>query len=180
MAHGYLESAGVNSILHIDAAGGMDVGLTFVHPARIVAGVAGGGEGFYVVEPGSPEGYVAVVSERRSMTGLPRVVLHLWGVTGAGPPEEDQAQELGFYSLLYLAQALGTVDLPEPVRIAVVTDGVHDVTGQEPLFPEKATVLGPCQVIPQEYANVSCRNIDRAVSGAPPAAGPDHAGVADG
>ena len=39
MAHGYLESAGVNSILHIDDAGGMDVGLTFVNPARIVVRV---------------------------------------------------------------------------------------------------------------------------------------------
>ena len=39
MAHGYLESAGVNSILQIDDAGGMDVGLTFVNPARIVVRV---------------------------------------------------------------------------------------------------------------------------------------------
>ncbi len=39
MAHGYLESAGVNSILHIDDAGGMDVGLAFVNPARIVVRV---------------------------------------------------------------------------------------------------------------------------------------------
>ena len=39
MAHGYLESAGVNSMLHIDDAGGMDVGLAFVNPARIVVRV---------------------------------------------------------------------------------------------------------------------------------------------
>ena len=36
MAHGYLESAGVDSALLIDDAGGMDVGLAFVNPARIV------------------------------------------------------------------------------------------------------------------------------------------------
>jgi ribosomal protein L21 len=34
-----LESAGVNSMLHIDDAGGMDVGLAFVNPARIVVRV---------------------------------------------------------------------------------------------------------------------------------------------
>ncbi len=39
LAHGYLESAGVNSMLHIDDAGGMDVGLAFVTPARIVVRV---------------------------------------------------------------------------------------------------------------------------------------------
>ena len=36
LAHGYLEDAGLDSILHIDDAGGMDVGLAFVNPARLV------------------------------------------------------------------------------------------------------------------------------------------------
>ena len=36
MAHGYLKSAGVDAALLIDDAGGMDVGLAFVNPARIV------------------------------------------------------------------------------------------------------------------------------------------------
>ena len=36
LAHGYLDSAGVDSALHIDDAGGMDVGLAFVNPARLV------------------------------------------------------------------------------------------------------------------------------------------------
>ena len=36
LANGYLENAGVDSALHIDDAGGMDVGLAFVNPARIV------------------------------------------------------------------------------------------------------------------------------------------------
>ncbi len=36
MAHGYLESAGVDAALLIDDAGGMDVGLAFVNPARLV------------------------------------------------------------------------------------------------------------------------------------------------
>jgi hypothetical protein len=39
LAHGYLESADVDSILHIDDAGGMDVGLAFVNPARLVVRV---------------------------------------------------------------------------------------------------------------------------------------------
>ena len=36
LAHGYLEGAGVDSVLHVDDAGGMDVGLSFVNPARLV------------------------------------------------------------------------------------------------------------------------------------------------
>ena len=36
LAHGYLKSAGIDAALHIDDAGGMDVGLAFVNPARLV------------------------------------------------------------------------------------------------------------------------------------------------
>ena len=39
LAHGYLESAGVESALLIDDAGGMDVGMAFVNPARLVVRV---------------------------------------------------------------------------------------------------------------------------------------------
>ena len=39
IAHGYLKSAGVDAALLIDDAGGMDVGLAFVNPARLVVRV---------------------------------------------------------------------------------------------------------------------------------------------
>ena len=39
LARGYLESAGVDSALFIDDAGGMDVGLAFVNPARLIVRV---------------------------------------------------------------------------------------------------------------------------------------------
>ena len=39
LAHGYLETAGVASALLIDDAGGMDVGMAFVNPARLVVRV---------------------------------------------------------------------------------------------------------------------------------------------
>jgi hypothetical protein len=39
LAHGYLEDAGVATALFIDDAGGMDVGLAFVNPARVVVRV---------------------------------------------------------------------------------------------------------------------------------------------
>ena len=39
LAHGYLETAEVESALLIDDAGGMDVGMAFVNPARLVVRV---------------------------------------------------------------------------------------------------------------------------------------------
>jgi NAD(P)-dependent dehydrogenase (short-subunit alcohol dehydrogenase family)/acyl carrier protein len=46
------------------------------------------------------------------------------------------------------------------VEIAAVTDGVFEVTGAETLRPITATILGPCQVIPQEYPRLACRSVD--------------------
>ncbi|HET8840399.1 MAG TPA: SDR family NAD(P)-dependent oxidoreductase, partial [Ktedonobacteraceae bacterium] len=65
----------------------------------------------------------------------------------------------GFYSLLLLAQALGNQEIPD-CELSVLSTGVHSITGDEQICPEKATILGPCRVITQEYAGIRCRNID--------------------
>ena len=71
-----------------------------------------------------------------------------------------EAQTLGLHSLLFLAQALGEQDVTGSLEIEVISNNVHVVTGEEVSFPEKSTVLGACKVIPLEYLNVRCRNID--------------------
>src|SRR5205823_8078134 len=87
---------------------------------------------------------------------LPHRIVHLF-LTGVG---EESSRERGFYSLLYLAQALGEHSLAAPLRLEVVSSNVYEVTGSERIQPEKAAALGPVKVIPQEYANVQCRSID--------------------
>ena len=61
---------------------------------------------------------------------------------------------------MFLAQALGKQNFNEHLQIAVISNNLQEVTGEENLCPEKATLLGPCKVIPQEYLNISCRSID--------------------
>nr|VFJ75372.1 MAG: Acyl transferase domain-containing protein [Candidatus Kentron sp. FW] len=70
---------------------------------------------------------------------------------------------VGFYSLLFLAQALGKRNVTDEIRIAVVSSNMQAVTGEEDLHPEKATVLGPVRTIGQEYPNLACRSIDIAI-----------------
>ena len=128
--------------------------------ARAAAGAS------YVIDPASATDYEALLSELASADKRPEQILHLWGVTGAVPvacsvfDACERAQERGFYSLLFLAQAIGNYLGSAPVNITAVTDELHELTGSENLRPAKATVLGPCRVIPQEYPGVSCRNVD--------------------
>ncbi|HEX6862096.1 MAG TPA: SDR family NAD(P)-dependent oxidoreductase, partial [Thermoanaerobaculia bacterium] len=82
---------------------------------------------------------------------IPDCIVHLGCV--------DEGED-GFHSLLALARALADRGVTHPVRIEVVTTGVQSVTGTERIEPEKALVLGPVRVMPQEIENVSCRAID--------------------
>ncbi|HXQ70499.1 MAG TPA: type I polyketide synthase, partial [Pyrinomonadaceae bacterium] len=135
------------------------------------------GEGFkriddqrYVINPGQRPDYDALFKEIGAISESAQTIVHLWSVTPEGQaPSTEQSQERGFYSLLFLAQALGDqllmltpadVDVEEKLNICVVSNNLQEVTGEEELCPEKATLLGPCRVISQEYQNILCRSID--------------------
>ncbi|HEY0404742.1 MAG TPA: type I polyketide synthase, partial [Pyrinomonadaceae bacterium] len=123
------------------------------------------GERLYEIQAGRSDDYKKVFAELRAQGKAPQRIVHLWslrpGATGAARNEGfDQAQELGFYSLLYIAQAIGDLNLTGALRIDVVSNNMQAVTGEEMLCPEKATLRGPVEVIPQEYANIACRSID--------------------
>jgi acyl transferase domain-containing protein/thioesterase domain-containing protein/acyl carrier protein len=128
-------------------------------------GITKRGDYEFTINPRQADDYHALIKTLRASRKLPQNILHLWSVPPASQELTatelfDQAQEMGFYSLLYLAQALGAQDIVEALRIGVVSSCIHLVTGEETLQPEKATVLGACKVIPQEFPNIRCRNID--------------------
>jgi acyl transferase domain-containing protein/acyl carrier protein len=126
------------------------------------AGFTRRGAGAYVIDPERREDYDRLFDELRNAGKAPEMILHLWGVT----MKEDgrlncacraQFLHLSFYSLLYLAQSIGDA---APTRLSVISSNAQAVNGQETICPEKATTVGLCKVIPQEYLNVSCRSID--------------------
>jgi len=109
-----------------------------------------------------PEDLRALFSKAREAGELPQRILHLRSLEGDQGGEAD----LGFYSLLALAQALSEL-APESrvgLHVGVVTSGVADVLGEETLVPERATILGPCRVLPQEVPGVTCTVVDLAES----------------
>lgn len=111
----------------------------------------------YTLHPGKREQYEALIQNVLAIAPAP-LIAHLWTI--APDLSFAASQTLGFYSLLYLAQALGQQTVRQSIPIGVVSSNLQVVTGTERICPEKATVLGPCLVIPQEYANLSCCNID--------------------
>ncbi len=133
---------------------------------RVAAGQAfRAAERLYTLNPQRREDYAALLADLRAHGRAPGTIVHLWALTADDQAEAtydafEQAQPLGMFSLLALAQALGRPSGESPARIVVVANRLHAITAAEPLAPEKATLLGPCKVIPQEYPGVSCQSID--------------------
>jgi acyl transferase domain-containing protein len=164
-------ASGSRWLLFVDEAGlGSAVADELRAAGQTVATVAPGrafatlGADRYEMDPRRRADYVALL-EALGVAGRPlHFVVHLWGLTrevgGSGLDRVDEAQARGFSSLLFLAQALGLTDVKKPLEIAVVTNFMQQVVGGDLLCPEKATVLGPCKVIPQELKHVGCRSFD--------------------
>ena len=131
-------------------------------------------DGIYRINPRRRDDYEALFDSLLASEKPPGGIIHEWSVSNDGERFSgvewfEKYQQSGFYSLLYLAQALAQRNLAQShagatnihsLSITILSNGMYEVTGQEELFPEKATILGLCKTIPQEYPNVTCRSID--------------------
>jgi acyl transferase domain-containing protein/acyl carrier protein len=128
-------------------------GRQFVHRA----------EDSFELNPGSLDDYLKLFRQIEGRAAACINIVHLGSVTRdteAAHTLSPSNQNFGFYSLLQIAQALGESSLSIPIKIGVISNRIHEVTGEERLDPEMATVLGPCGVIPKEFPNVKCFNVD--------------------
>ncbi|MCP4349673.1 MAG: SDR family NAD(P)-dependent oxidoreductase [Desulfobacterales bacterium] len=120
----------------------------------------------YTLNPGKQNEYDELFTEISNAGKIPKKVIHLWNVTKTSENlnsvyPDAQHLDLSVYSLIFLAQALWKQSSAEEIRIAVVSNNMQEVTGEEPLLcPEKATLLGPVKVIEQECPNIRCCSID--------------------
>jgi NAD(P)-dependent dehydrogenase (short-subunit alcohol dehydrogenase family)/acyl carrier protein len=119
------------------------------------AGFAEHGAGHYTVRAAERPDFERLLRDVEAAHGPVSDVCHLWSLDPA------DVLERGFHSLVALAQALAaTSPAKREVSITVVTSGLEDVTGTEPLCPLKASLHGPCKVIPQEIPGIECRLVD--------------------
>ncbi|HJT58206.1 MAG TPA: SDR family NAD(P)-dependent oxidoreductase [Ktedonobacteraceae bacterium] len=129
----------------------------------------------FSIRPQHKADYIALCKALQIAEHMPKTVLHCWAVTRDDKTTDTlptyrrseqfhARQEEGFYSLIYLAQALSAQVYDESMQIVVFSNHMQPVTGLEALQPEKATILGACKVISQENLNILCRSIDLATA----------------
>ncbi len=111
-------------------------------------------------------GYQELIDALVAREIFPDRILHTWLVTvdrafRAGSTFFHRNQEHGFYSLFHLARALAKAGITDRgLHMTVVANGAQRVGDEALPFPDKATALGPCAVIPREFPNVTCAFID--------------------
>jgi acyl transferase domain-containing protein/2-polyprenyl-3-methyl-5-hydroxy-6-metoxy-1,4-benzoquinol methylase/acyl carrier protein len=115
----------------------------------------------FSIRADDPDDYHSLVGALVAQSLFPTSIIHLWAVgveIGTAIERAEAVLEKGFYSLVYLVQAI------EPrgaeVSLNVVTNNIHEVTGEEEIAPEKSTALGPLRVIPLEHLDIRCKGID--------------------
>ncbi|WP_323765901.1 type I polyketide synthase [Marinovum sp.] len=124
------------------------------------------GEGSYVLAPErGREGYDLLIRDLMAHGVVPSRVAHFWLVTrdeGHRPGSSyfHRVQEQGFYSLLFLAQAMEEESLPKPLHITALTNGAARVRQDALRWPEKSTLAGPLRVIPHELPGVTTALLD--------------------
>ena len=124
------------------------------------------GEGGYLLAPErGREGYDLLIRDLVANGHSPNRIAHFWLVTRAqdfrpGSSFFHRNLEQGFYSLLFLAQAIAEENLPRPMHITVASTGAVQVKSEALADPEKATILGPMRVIPRELPGVTVSTLD--------------------
>ena len=111
------------------------------------------------------EGYDELVRELMATGHPPQQIVHGWLVTREerfrpGSSFFHRNIEQGFFSLLFLAQAIAGENLPKPLHLTVLSTGAVRVRGEALPYPEKATLMGPARVAPRELPGLTCSVLD--------------------
>lgn len=124
------------------------------------------GESEYLLAPErGREGYDELMRELVATGNPPQQIVHAWLVTREerfrpGSSFFHRNLEQGFFSLLFLAQAMAEENLPRPQHLSVLSSGAARVRDEALPYPEKATLMGPARVAPRELPGLTCATID--------------------
>ncbi|MGQ0841558.1 SDR family NAD(P)-dependent oxidoreductase [Actinokineospora sp.] len=112
----------------------------------------------YLIRPGSAEDTLSMLTALRAERSLPARVVHLWTMNPRGATVPEVIQR-GLHTLVALARTMQEIGV-DAWKLDVVGTGTHQLSEDEPIHPDRATVIGPCRMIPVEYAQAAARLID--------------------
>lgn len=132
-----------------------------VRPADAFA--RAGEDGYLLAPEQGRAGYDLLIRDLVERGRMPARIAHLWQVTKSrsfrpGSSFFHRTQEQGFYSLLFLAQALAEENAV--AHVSVITSDATQVRNETLSDPDKSTIMGPARVIPREVPGMTCAVLD--------------------
>ncbi len=117
------------------------------------------------IRPGNEKDLNKLIEYLKNKNTIPEMVVHLWNLSNEKHNLKEiekvkRSQNLGFYSLLFLAKAYANNSITNKVELCVVTDQMQSISGSQIQYPEKATLLGAIRTIPLELSNFRCKSVD--------------------
>jgi NADPH:quinone reductase-like Zn-dependent oxidoreductase/acyl transferase domain-containing protein/thioesterase domain-containing protein len=142
--------------------------LSFAPPPRAIFSVRAGtkfaqaGKDDFTIAPGRESDYVALLRALEAEKAEIGHILHCWNISPApkGVLPLDRLLDASFFSLTWLGKAIGNRDWAQPIDLMVVSTGLQQVAGETASEPLKASLIGPCRVLPHEISTLRCRSVD--------------------
>lgn len=117
----------------------------------------------FTIDPSNPQHYSDLFQALKEINFTYSSIFHLWNssdhTTFINEETIAESQQIGFYSLLNIAKAIGNLT-DQSKAVNVLTNNMQHVTDQEDLCPEKASMLGAIKVLPVENNALRCTSLD--------------------
>ncbi|SAI08030.1 polyketide synthase [Bordetella ansorpii] len=117
----------------------------------------------YALRPGAAEDMARLLDALGDRDTPLAGVVHAWSVPAAGRATDQAILEEGFYSVVAMIQAVlgaGPGRRVKDLPVTIVCSQAMDVSGADRLLPARATLTGPCRVLPHEAPDIRCRLVD--------------------
>jgi len=115
------------------------------------------------LDPREPAHYDALcrsLKEKMGSSYAPNLVVHGFTAAHASSRSTEDALAAGFYSLLFLTQALDGQGWLPKTRLCALTSGLFSISGEEYIQPAHATLLGWLKTAPLEIPGLSCKIVE--------------------
>ena len=124
-----------------------------------------GNDGYILSPERGRESYDALIADLGARDILPTRILHGWLATTRetfrpGSSFFHRNLEQGFFSLLFLMQAIGDEGWSHNLHMTVLSSGAAQVSDEPLAYPEKAMLAGPARVTGREFPNVTVTTLD--------------------
>ncbi|MBV6699788.1 SDR family NAD(P)-dependent oxidoreductase [Kitasatospora aureofaciens] len=113
--------------------------------------------GVYQLDPADQAQYNRLFADLRALVRTPTAALYGWGLDAADGQEGED-----YLRLVRVARAMTAERVVNEVRLGVLTAGAFRTADGEPVEPAAALLSGLVQVLPEEYPNLVCTQVDLA------------------